>query len=262
MPLVFDHLVINNHFALEATRDRFAALGFTLTPESHHSLGSMNQLVMFNGHYLELIGLPRHGERIRQELLDSPRGIDGLVFRSTDAAATEQQLREQGFRVQPVQHFSREVEVDGERGEARFSTVRLAPGSFAAGRVYFCQHHTPEWVWRAPWLSHANGVAGIEALTVVSQNVDQEAQAWQRLGAPDPAFKLQLLTPSAWRDDSAGLVSVDESRPSQFTAIHFRGGNASMLVQAARDAGLPLLQQPGRLLIAMPAIHTLLEFRL
>ena len=262
MPLVFDHLVINNHFALEATRDLFAALGFTLTPESHHSLGSMNQLVMFNGHYLELIGLPRHGERIRLELLESPRGIDGLVFHSTDAAATEQQLRGRGFAVQPVQHFSREVEAEGEQGEARFSTVRLAPGSFAAGRVYFCQHHTPEWVWRDPWLSHANGVSGIEAVTVVSQNVEQEAQAWQRLGAPDPAFRLSLLTPSAWRDDSAGLVSVDESRTSQFAAIHFRGGNASMLVQAARDAGLPLLQQPGRLLIAIPAIHTLLEFRL
>ena len=262
MPLVFDHLVINNHFALEATRDLFATLGFTLTPESHHSLGSMNQLVMFNGHYLELIGLPRHGERIRQELLDSPPGIDGLVFRSTDAAATARQLREQGFRVQPVQHFSREVAADGEQGEARFSTVRLAPGSFAAGRVYFCQHHTPEWVWRAPWLVHANGVKGIEALTVVAQNTEQEARAWQQLGAPDPAFQLQLLTPSSWHLFSDGLASVDGSRPSQFAAIRFRGGNAPMLVRAARAAGLPLHHQPGRLLIAIPAIHTLLEFRL
>ena len=262
MPLVFDHLAINNHFELGATRDLFAALGFTLTPESHHSLGSMNQLVMFNGHYLELIGLPRNGERIRQELLESPRGIDGLVFRSDDAEKTERQLRERGFLVQPVQHFSREVEANGERGEARFSTVRLAPGSFSAGRVYFCQHHTPEWVWRAPWLQHANGVQAIDAVTIVAHDVQQETQAWRRLGAPDPAFRLQLLTPSSWRIFSAGLVDVDAQRSSQFAAIHFRGGQAQRLAGAAREAGLPFALQTGRLLIAVPAIHTLLEFRL
>ncbi|WP_414163983.1 VOC family protein [Superficieibacter sp. BNK-5] len=262
MPQVLDHLVINNHFNLTPTRELFAALGFTLTPESHHSLGSMNQLVMFNDHYLELIGLPRHSATVRQELLDSPRGIDGLVFRSNEAESTARQLAEQGFSVQPVQHFSREVEANGERGEARFSTVRLAPGSFAAGRVYFCQHHTPQWLWRDPWLQHANGVEGIESLTLVAQNPEQEQQAWQRLGPLAPGFVLRILTPEQWSRYCAGLPGRDETRRSQFAAMTFRGGDPVTLVQAAENAGLPHVHTAERLLIAVPAIHTLLEFRL
>ncbi|POP47340.1 VOC family protein [Superficieibacter electus] len=262
MPLVLDHLVINNHFELAPTRDLFAALGFTLTPESHHTLGSMNQLVMFRDHYLELIGLPRHSATIRQELLDSPRGIDGLVFRSHDAEKTARQLAQQGFSVQPVQHFSRAVEADGERGEARFSTVRLAPGSFAAGRVYFCQHHTPQWLWRAPWLCHANGVAGIERLTLVTEDAERERLAWQRPGPLAVGFALQILSREQWRAYAAGLPGLDDTRRSQFAAITFRGGDPQTLVSAADNAGLAYVQHPGRLLIAVPAIHTLLEFRL
>ncbi|WP_312949175.1 VOC family protein [Superficieibacter sp.] len=259
MSWVLDHLVINNHFALAATRDIFSALGFTLTPESRHTLGSANQLVMFDDHYLELIGQPRDSAVVRQELLDSPRGIDGLVFRSDDAQQTAHQLAGQGFAVQPVQHFSRAVEADGERGEARFSTVRLSPGSFVAGRVYFCQHHTPEWLWRAPWLQHANGVKGIESLTVVTDDLPAERQAWQRLGPLAPAFTLRLAGDDRWQDFPA---CRDRTRRSQFAAITFRGGDAALLRQAAQEAGLAWHQEAGRLVIALPDIHTLLEFRL
>jgi hypothetical protein len=83
-----DHLVINTGFATDTTAELFAALGFSLTPRGYHSLGSINHLIMFAGHYLELIGLPSDGAVLRQEILDSPPGIDGLVFGSADAAAT------------------------------------------------------------------------------------------------------------------------------------------------------------------------------
>lgn len=262
MPLTLDHLVINNHFELTIAREAFTALGFTLTPESHHSLGSLNQLIMFSDHYLELIGLPGDGSRVRQELLDSPRGIDGLVFRSPDAFDTARQLAAQGFSVLPVQHFSRTVEADGERGEARFSTVRLAPGSFAAGRVYFCQHHTPQWLWREPWLQHANGVRGIESLILVTDSPDQEQRAWQRAGTLSPGFTLRIISGEQWAHYSAGLPGLNPARQSQFAAIAFRGGNPQRLIRAAQQAGLPHIQTEERLLIAIPAIHTLLEFSL
>lgn len=262
MHLQPDHLVVNSHFELAATCEIFAALGFTLTPESHHTLGSSNRLVVFERHYLELIGVPREGKIQRQELLDSACGIDGLVFRSEDARATEQQLRAKGFRVQPVQDFSRATEANGERGEARFSTVRLAAGSFAAGRVYFCQHHTPEWVWRPPWLEHANGVSGIETLTLVTQQPEQERMQWQRLGCFRAPFALQILTHEAWLRFSAALLSLAPDRISQFTAISFYGGKREKIISAAQQSQLPCHRDAERLLIALPALQTLLVFRI
>ncbi|WP_416414488.1 VOC family protein [Pantoea sp. App145] len=262
MQLQPDHIVINNHNDLAAIGKTFAALGFTLTPESFHTLGSINQLVMFEDHYLELIGVPGDGRPIRQELLDSTRGIDGLVFRTQDAEATECQLVELGYTVQPVQHFSRQVEFDGKWGEARFSTTRLKQGSFAAGRVYFCQHHTPELVWREPWLDHANGVKGIDGLIVVSQQPQAEQQDWLKLGILPASFHISVLDPDTFESWSAGLISPNPGRRSQFLALSFDGGRAEVLIAGARQLSLPWQQVGNRLLIALPDVNALLEFKL
>ncbi|MGZ5873179.1 MAG: VOC family protein [Bradyrhizobium sp.] len=48
-------------------------LGFTLTPRGFHSLGSINHLVVFEGHHLELVGLPSGTGILRRDLLESPR---------------------------------------------------------------------------------------------------------------------------------------------------------------------------------------------
>ena len=65
--LALDHLVINTHFEIDAARLLFEQFGFQLTPRGHHSLGSVNHLLVFEDDYLELIGCPRilhgYGER-------------------------------------------------------------------------------------------------------------------------------------------------------------------------------------------------------
>ncbi|RYF43878.1 MAG: VOC family protein, partial [Comamonadaceae bacterium] len=78
--LALDHLVINTRFEIEQAVRVFATLGFTLTPRSRHTLGSVNHLMVFGTDYLELIGLPDDGGPLREEILNSPCGIDGLVF--------------------------------------------------------------------------------------------------------------------------------------------------------------------------------------
>ena len=50
-----DHLVINTRFNLDSYRAFFSRLGFTVTPKSHHSLGSVNHLIVFQDTYLESV---------------------------------------------------------------------------------------------------------------------------------------------------------------------------------------------------------------
>ena len=95
-----DHVVINTLKSMDAAADLFAALGFTLTPRGHHSLGSINHLMMTPGAYLELVGVPDTG-RQRQEVLDSPFGLNGLVLRTFDADATRDRLAASGFDCSP-----------------------------------------------------------------------------------------------------------------------------------------------------------------
>lgn len=198
-----DHVVINTLKSMDAAADLFAALGFTLTPRGYHSLGSINHLMMTPGAYLELVGVPDTGLQ-RQEVLDSPFGLNGLVLRTMDADATRDGLTAAGFAPAGPVDFSRPVEVDGASHDVRFRAVRFPPETFPAGRVYFCQHLTPELVWRPEWMEHPNGFLGIDRFTVEAPDAEGEAR---RLAAAFGATTEPR--PSGWRvplDDAEVLV--------------------------------------------------------
>lgn len=260
MSAALDHLVINTRFDTDAAATLFTQLGFTLTPRGHHSLGSINHLMMFAQGYLELIGLPLGTDTLRQEVLDSPQGIDGLVIATHDPKATHAQLVRQGFLVQPVQHFSRPVEIDGITRDARFGTVRLAPGQFAAGRVYFCHHETPELVWRPEWLGHANGATAIAGLAVVSDKPQETRQQYARLGGFDERFVLEVVDAQTLALRFGELAKPLTQRPERFAAITLRGADLAGIAQRAARLGLTHQVEGARVVIAIPAFETLLEF--
>ena len=175
-----DHVVINVRDQIDRGHDVFTRLGFTLTPRGYHTLGSMNHLAMFGTDYLELIAAET-GNTKRPEILDSPEGLDGLVFGTEDSAATFAALEQAAVPVFPPGEFSRPVVLlDGAR-DAVFRTVRLRPGTVPAGRLYFCQHFTRDLVWRDEWRHHANGVTGIARAVIADQNPNQWATLFRQM---------------------------------------------------------------------------------
>ena len=193
---VLDHVVINVQRRMDEAAACFAALGFQLTPRGHHSLGSINHLMMTPGAYLELVGLPEAGPQ-RQDIVDSPFGLNGLVLRSQDADATQARLAAAGLTAGPPVAFSRPVTVDGAVAEARFRTVRLRADLFPAGRLYHCEHLTPDLVWRPDAFEHPNGFLGLDTLTVESPDPEAEAGRYAAAcGAPaaviDGAWRIRL----------------------------------------------------------------------
>ncbi|MBJ7221236.1 MULTISPECIES: VOC family protein [unclassified Brenneria] len=260
MTLSLDHLVLNAQFETDSAAALLSQLGFTLTPRGYHSMGSINHLVMFAHHYLEILGLPPGEPVRREELLAGPAGLDGLVFRSQDIAASAAAIQRAGFTPQPVRTFSRPVDIDGQRQQARFSTVHLPADSFSAARIYFCQHHTPELVWRDEWQHHQNGVTRISQLTVVTDDPASLARDYQALGTPAPGFELAFLHRDAFVQRYRHLLTPDPDRDSQFAAMRFHGGDRALIARQARALGLPLSEQPERLLVALPAFNCLCEF--
>ena len=277
--LALDHLVINTHFEMNAAHTIFEQLGFTLTLRGRHSLGSINHLMVFENDYLELLGLPSDGGPLREEVLSSPVGIDGLVFKTTDAAHTHQSLQTAGFAVQPVQAFSRPVELAGVVSDARFETVRFEPGQFSAGRLYYCQHFTPELVWRKEWQAHPNGVNKLAGLLIVCESPQQEAKQYVAaaggladLGANGEyrvcgaQYTLVFVTAVQYAECFGGMTCVGGKRPSFFGAIAFQTSSLTPLRQALKRMqknGLHTItwrEQPGRIAVQIPRFNTLLEF--
>lgn len=176
-----DHAVINVLYDMDLAVDRFRSLGFTVTPRGHHSLGSINHLMVFGSDYLELVGVLRGANPIRREVAESPAGLNGLVFRTFDASACQAALQERGFAVEPPLAFSRPVDIEGREELAAFRTVRLKPGVANGGRVYFCEHLTPQLVWRSEWQDHANGVDGISEFSIIVPDPEHEAATYGKM---------------------------------------------------------------------------------
>lgn len=172
----FDHAVLNVHYGLDAAELSFQSMGFKVTPRGYHTLGSINHLIVFDSNYLELLGLDAAAAEPRKELLDWPVGLNGQVYASRDVDAMRQQLQSRGLPVLEAKSFSRPVEVDGARHDARFRTAHLAPGYFPASRLYFCRHFTPELIWHKAFLHHPNSAFALRGIVIAADDPDRQAR--------------------------------------------------------------------------------------
>ena len=170
------HVTVDVGDRLEEAARRYRALGFNLTPRPRsHSLGSANHFAMFAPEYIELLS---PGSGARPDLAGYPVGLNGLVFAMEGAEALHEDLLARGLPVQSVQRFSRAVDLpDGETGEARINVVRIEPRTVFDGRTYFCEHLSPELIWRPEWQAHPNGARGLERIVLSASARDPNAVA-------------------------------------------------------------------------------------
>ena len=176
-----DHVVINVRADIDEAAEIFAQLGFVITPKGYHTLGSVNHLAMFDTNYLELIGVPEENQKKRADMMVAPLGIDGLVFKSEDVDETYKLLQSLNMDGDPPKAFSRPVALENSVQDARFRTVTVQSEVFPAGRVYFCEHGTPDLVWRPEWQDHVNQTVHAEEMVIVSQNAEKTAEDYGKL---------------------------------------------------------------------------------
>lgn len=167
--LVVDHVA---HWvpAAGAARDALAALGFTVTPFSAQSVGDPpvpagtgNHCVMLEKGYLEFLAPTADTPNAATLRAGIARytGVHLIAFGTADPGGDHARLAAGGFGpLEPVA-LSRPIGTpEGER-RARFTVVRTAAGTMAEGRIQFVEQLTPEHLWQARWLSHANGATAL-----------------------------------------------------------------------------------------------------
>lgn len=235
---VLDHVVIDVRDRMDAAAHIFATLGFTLTPRGHHTLGSMNHLMMFATDYLELLGFGSGGGAARPELAPFPVGLNGLVFKTGDADTVYAHATGAGLPILPVQAFSRPVDLGGGRQDARFRTTRLDPAKIAMGRVYFCEHLTPELVWRPEWQAHPNGARSIARVIVATGEPRRAASLFTTLFGPEGVAeadgrcvitagtaRVELATPQAIAAEFGDAASDPAGRAEHIAAVVLKVGS-------------------------------------
>ena len=272
-----DHAVINVGYEMDKAAEVFAALGFTLTERGYHTLGSINHLMMFGEDYLELIGLPTETANApagRPDIANVPYGLNGLVFKTDDAAETAAHLASVGMSITPPKSFSRPVKLADGEVNASFTTAHVTEGRFAGGRVYFCQHHTSDIVWRDEWQHHANGATAISEFVIVAEEATAEAQAVGQLlgtksngdtGAFAVALKgggITILSPENYRTRYGALTCPMEGRSAIFGELQIRTDSLDKVRNIFRSPASEIQYQDmgDRLLIREPTFNALFEF--
>jgi hypothetical protein len=269
---ILDHVVVDVRDRMDEAAETYRALGFRLTPRGHHTLGSMNHLAMFATDYLELLGFGPGGAN-RPELAPFPIGLNGLVFKTGNADTVHDHAASAGLPILPVQAFSRPVQLDGKNLDAKFRTTRLDPSKIAMGRVYFCEHLTPELVWRPEWQDHPNGARAIARVVVATPDPRRTSGLFRGLfgrGAVAErdeccvvaagTARVELMPPAAVAAEFGDAAPDPAGRGEYLAALEFVVGSPAATADALKGiAGL--VTGPHRVTVpARAAFNTTLAF--
>ena len=272
-----DHVVINVKDDMDLAQLVFSNLGFTLTPRGYHTLGSINHLMMFGSDYMELIGFPEHGvvnnPNSRSDLTTAPFGINGLVFKSSDVDKTFEKLVELEMDGDPPKSFSRPVELDGRKTDAKFRTVTVRAGVFPEGRVYFCEHGTPELVWRPEWQSHENGIEAVSEIVVVTRDPAKSGDLYSKLlgtsfvkkslgkslEIPGGGF-ITVYSEDEYQERYGQLASSLEGRDAIFGALVFESAKDILKLDIQGAEHFELERKKSSLVLRVAKYDSVLEF--
>jgi len=206
---------------LDAARDTFTRLGFTMSPRGRHiGWGTGNYTIMFEHDYVELLGVVDPSQYIHRldEFLKTGEGLLNVALGTEDAEASFRWLQAQGVDASPPEQLQRLLETDAGDETLQFRNVHI-PNDITPGLSTFaCEHLTPEKIRRASWLSHPNGARGISEVTIVMENLEGVRDAYVRLFGEDAVSG----------DERKGNITVDTGRdelwfvtPKTFPERHY-----------------------------------------
>lgn len=198
----------------EAARG-FERLGFTVSEQNTHynanaagelvPAGTVNRLITFGAGYLEVLAASADtplAAQLREALRRYP-GLHLIAFGHADVGALEPDIRAAGIELQPTVNLRRPIETPEGEAIVAFTVLRAAPGAMAEGRVQFCQHLTPEHVWRPGMSDHANAVDALTEMLIVAEDVGETVRRYER-------FARRAAQP----EGGAAVIELDRGRLS------------------------------------------------
>jgi hypothetical protein len=265
-----DHIVLRVA-DLDRAAETFTRMDFDLTPRGRHSTGTENHCAMFGFDYLELLGVPPGVEPPFYGDFPLPgEGLTGLALKSDDAASVRGAWDRAGLDPGALLDLARPVgpaasPASGARGArpaapsaesptgdtpvARFRLVPLPADRTPGGRVFACEHRTPEWVWPPGLRRHANHVTGINKVVVSTTDPEGNGALWGAVFDVDPhpipggisittgAAPIVLLTRDALARQLPGLRLPDELPMARFVAAYLTTNDLAAAAAVVRGAG-------------------------
>lgn len=181
-----DHVIVGVR-DLEDARERWARLGFAVTPRGRHKgWGTANYCIMFESDYVELLGIvdPAQFTNNLDRFLDKREGLMSVCFASANSDATKGSLAAAGFDAEGPKDLARFLELPEGDVEPSFKLVFPAEAATPGLPSFICQHLTPDLIRQPDWLRHPNGAKGIRTIGIVVDRPLEIEDAYVRLFGP------------------------------------------------------------------------------
>jgi catechol 2,3-dioxygenase-like lactoylglutathione lyase family enzyme len=233
MSRAIDHLVLAVN-DLEAAREAYRRMGFTLTPPAQHPWGTANSLAQLQGNFLELLAVvepdkipPAEPGRFsfgafNQTFLKRRQGMSMLVLQSADARRDQAEFVERGLQTYEPFDFSRQAKLpDGSLKTVAFSLAFATEPRMPEAAFFTCQQHAPEFFWKPEYQRHANGGRAVVEVVMLANDPGSFADFFGKLVEPGAVRRAEGALRVALGDGALSLL--DATRLAQrFPGIRLR----------------------------------------
>jgi hypothetical protein len=158
--------------------------------------GAGNRCVMLEQGYLEFL-TPTGDTPVAGQLRTAIKRYTGphlVAFGTSTPEADHARLTTGGFAPLDPVALQRQIGTPTGTGTARFTVVRVPPGTMPEGRIQFCRHHTPDLLWQPRWMEHANGAAALNGVVLCVADPQETARRFARYTG-----LLAQVSGGAWR---------------------------------------------------------------
>ncbi len=288
MSRAIDHLVLAVH-DLDAAREAYRRMGFTLTPPAQHPWGTANSLVQLQGNFLELLAIadpakipPQEPTRFsfgafNETFLKRRQGLSMLVFQSTDARRDQAEFKARGLQTYEPFDFSRQAKLpDGSLKTVAFSLAFATEPRMPDAAFFTCQQHAPEFFWKPEYQRHANGARAVVEVVMQANDPAGFAEFFGKLVEPDAVTRaegalqvklgegaLSMLDATRLAQRFPGIRLRDVLRKPHFVGYSIAVGELGTAEELLKRNGLPAVRAGDRLQIAAEhGFGSVIEFQL
>ena len=231
----------------------YRRLGFKTTPIGrHNNVGTANHLIMFEDDFFEMLGIetPTAFNKQWADAIAEREGLWGLAFTSDDVRATHKHLKAGGFSPTDPAEFSRPVDLGDKVSQAKFTLTYLEPTAVEGIRLFVCQHHTPELVWRPEYLGQPNTAKSLAHVTLALDDPVAAALAYGRftgttpvprpggMDVPGARATIRLISPEQAVLEFAGDPVLRYRRPVPI-GVGFRVSDRQTVRKILAESGVP-----------------------
>jgi hypothetical protein len=168
---------------LDAARDAFERLGFTLTARSHHKgsrlpggpvepWGSANHCAMLADGYVEVLGVTDREKFSNARLMvERYEGVHIIALRPVSVESAHAALHDAGLPVDAPRDLERMAPYGPAGREQRrvaFRNMYLTKSVFNEAQFQYTEHLTRDAMWQPHLLQHPNTARGLQAVFLCS----------------------------------------------------------------------------------------------